>query len=135
MVYPSDLTDAQWDLPKWLDSLASLPRLLLTLQCLRWSWAGDGTAVSVSIIGFAAVGVMERGSSGTESKSCTRLKTCPVASVWSGHVGLVCGMKRGILSIGIITCGFISGPDTSDLSPSTGVLILQWLNSRCSTTS
>jgi len=51
----------------------------------------------------------------------------------SGGVGLVCGMKRGIFSIGIITCGFVSGPDTPDPSPSTGVLILQCLNSRCST--
>ena len=32
----------------------------------------------------------------------------PVVSVWSGDVGLVCGMKRGIFSVAIVACGFVS---------------------------
>jgi hypothetical protein len=35
-------------------------------------------------------------------------QTGPVVSVWSGGVGLVCGMKRGILCAGIAAYGFTS---------------------------
>jgi len=48
----------------------------------------------------------------------TVYKLRPVVSVWSGGVGLVCGMKRGI-SIATLISSSVSGPSQILVSPST----------------